>query len=133
MPASQRRGNWQHPSWFRNGGRNPISLVAETPRLGGELRGTVDLTTTGHASAAWFGSAGRDHRLLPNGFALLIDVDPATLLFALPPREGPLARFALPLPRDARLSGIRVHTQAVHLGGETEPVLSNAQDLVLGF
>ena len=46
---------------------------------------------------------------------------------------GPLATYDLPVPAQPTFAGFSLSTQALHLGGVQPWVLSNAQDLELGY
>lgn len=114
----------------RNAGTNPSSYTCTLPTLGQTWHGTVDLTTTGHDSAALFGALAPALVPLPSGEAILL----AGPLLALGPiTSGPSATFSIPLPSSAALVGFVLATQALHFGTAPGFALSNANDLTLGF
>lgn len=114
----------------RNAGANPTSYSCTLPILGQTWQGTVDLTTTGHDSAALFGALAPALVPLPSGQTILL----AGPLLALGPiASGPTATFSIPLPASAALAGFVLATQAIHFGTAPDFVLSNANDLTLGF
>jgi len=115
---------------YRNAGSNPSSYAAVPPLLGGTFTATVDLTTTGHTYAKLIGFRRPGEITLAGGQVLL--VDPTSPGGVLPLVPGPLAVFHVAVPSDPGLCGLRLSTQAVHLGGVTPFALSNAQDLVVG-
>jgi hypothetical protein len=115
----------------RNAGANPQSLGATLPILGSTWTATVDLATTGHASALLFAFDGPTDVTLGGGQRLLCANAGAGKLYqAVQP--GPLATFELAVPMDVALCGVGLCVQAAHLGGVTPFALSNALDLVLG-
>ena len=119
----------------RNAGTNPDSYtVTQPPIVGGPFAAEVDLAgTTGHNLALIAGYFGSLTLTLGGGQTLLIDItDPAGEVMGQPPTAGPIAYFNCDLPCDPGLPGIMVYSQAVHIGGAPF-VLSNAQDLVVGY
>jgi len=118
---------------YRNAGSNPSSYAATPPLLGATFTATVDLTTTGHAFAKLIGFGRPGEITLAGGQVLLVDpASPGGQLFGLPLVPGPLAVFHIAVPSAPGLCGLRLSTQAVHLGGGVPFALSNAQDLVVG-
>ena len=116
---------------MRNAGTNPQSLASGLPILGSTWTATVDLTTTGHASALLFAYDGQTSVTLGGGPVLLCASAGAGKLYqAVQP--GPLATFELAVPLDSALCGLGMSVQAAHLGGVMPFALSNALDLVLG-
>jgi hypothetical protein len=121
---------------FRNAGSNPASYDAVTlPVLGTTYSGEVDLAgTTGHSLALLVGYSTPLTLPLPGGQTLLVNVtDPNGELLRQTPLAGPVATFDIPVPSDVMLAGFEAFTQALHIGGGQPFVLSNAQDLALGF
>jgi hypothetical protein len=121
---------------FRNGGTNPASYtVSALPVLGDTFTGSVDLGgTTGHAAAMLLGYFTPMDLLLPGGQTLLVNVsDPNGEQLHKRAKLGPTALFHIPVPADPWLAGTAVYTQAVHIDLVNPWVLSNAQDLVLGY
>ncbi|MEW6072788.1 MAG: FG-GAP repeat protein [Planctomycetota bacterium] len=119
----------------RNAGPNPISHSAATlPVLGGTYTTTVDLAgTSGHDFAWLMGHGVPAATILAGGQVLLLDVsDPRDVLLLGAAQPGPLATFDVPVPADPACAGLRIATQAVHLGGVHPFALSNAVDLFLG-
>ena len=115
---------------FRNAGTNPVSYRASKPVLGSLWQARVDLGTTGHAFAGILVSFEAAQRTLPGGQVQLVE---APTWFRLPLRSGPTATWSIRVPSDPMLAGLRIATQAAHLFGERPFVLSNAQDLTLGY
>ena len=119
---------------LRNAGSNPASYTAVTlPELGGIYTGEVDLATTGHALAmlaAYYAPA-----TFPlGGNMVLVDIaHPAGELLGFPIQSGSLATFSFGIPPDPGFGGMQVYTQAIHVGAVFPYVLSNAQDLNVGF
>ena len=118
-------------SVFRNAGSNPASLSVDPPVLGTIVTASVDLTTSGHGFAALLFSPGQATIPFTGGLYLLTFV-PGTTLGVVPPRPGPLATFAFPVPNDVSYCGRELSVQAVHAGGLPQVALSNAQDLLFG-
>ncbi|MEW6072565.1 MAG: VCBS repeat-containing protein [Planctomycetota bacterium] len=123
----------------RNFGANPASFRARNgPALGGTSAAFVDLAgtngrPTGHTYATLAGYASPLTFVLPGGQTLLIDpTDPGAEILGWPVGVGPVAEFRFPIPDDPSLAGLRLFTQAAHLGGVSPFALSNALDLTLG-
>ena len=119
---------------YRNAGPNPSSYAVSTlPVLGGTYTGEVDLTTTGHG-LAMLAAFGAPATFMLGGNMVLVDIaHPAGELLGFPIESGPLATFRLGIPPDPVFSGIKVSTQAIHVGTVYPYVLSNAQDLSIGY
>ncbi len=134
--AVERGCGFPATTFFCNAGTNPASYTASTlPSLGGTYVGSVDLAgTTGHNLALLVGYFTPLSLLLTGGQTLLVNIaDPDGELLAQALTPGPTADFSIPIPGDPALCGIRLSTQALHLGGVTPFALSNAQDLGLGL
>jgi hypothetical protein len=114
----------------RNAGANPMSLASTLPILGSTWTATVDLTTTGHASAVLFAALGPIDVPLGRGRRLLCGGLSGVLYQAT--QSGPLATFTAAVPLDPAMCGFSLCVQAAHTGGVTAFALSNALDLVLG-
>ena len=116
----------------RTAGTNVDSFEVTAAPLGGTLNLTVDLTTTGHASAlivAYFGKA-----TLPFGTdVVLVDLfHPAGNVLPFPAFPGPVVNLPLGLPNNPSLCGVVVYAQAAHVDAVLPIRLSNAQDVFLG-
>lgn len=123
-------------SRIRTAGGNPASYhVTAPPVLGTTCSATVDLGgTTGHPRALLVGYATPLTLTLPSGSVLLVNVaDPRGELLGVAARPGPTASFSIWVPPVLEYAGYELATQALHFGGGSPPVLSNAQDLFLGF
>lgn len=120
---------------FRSAGANAANYSADPPILGATLTGTVDLGgTTGHDFALLVGFTTPLDFTLDGGQVLLVNtLDLGGEQLGQSMLSGPLAVFTVPVPCDVSYCGVSISTQAVHFGGVTPFVLSNAQDLVLGF
>jgi len=119
----------------RNAGTNPASYtVTQPPIAGGPFDAEVDLAgTTGHNYALIAGYLAPLTLTLPGGQTLLIDVtDPGGEVMGQLLTPGPIAYFHCDLPCDPGIVGVMVASQGVHVGGAVF-VLSNAQDLVVGY
>jgi hypothetical protein len=115
---------------FRTAGANVPSYSIEAPVLGRELTVTVDLRTTGHASAFVLASSVLAQTPMANGQFLFIRPNSAALLTA---RNGPIASWVLDVPKNIALVGQSLFTQAIHFGGGRRDVAySNAIELVFG-
>ena len=123
----------QASATFRNGGANPASYLATTlPILGTDYSATVDVGSTGNAMAALAGYRAPHSFSLGSGQHVLVDLSSPEYL-GFPIMLGPTARFSVAIPDDVTYLGYRIYTQAAHFGGPTPFLLSNAQDLVIGF
>ena len=115
---------------------NPDSLTTSAGQIGSPLSGTCDLSTTGHAMAAFFAFDAPARILLGGGQVLLCtDSTGVGELFTgsgLGPTAGPLATFEVLVPNDPGFCGMRLSIQAVHLFRTVPFALSNARDLTLG-
>ena len=124
-------------SVFRNSGANPASYTCAPLIFGGTLSATVDLSTTGHNFAVLFGFDSMVNVGLAGGQRLLcLDLGGSGEIFdgdGLGPIAGPSAVFTAPVPFDLSLCNFSFSSQAIHLGGVMPFMLSNAQDLTLGF
>ena len=101
--------------------------------LGTTFTASVDLTTTGHSLATLFAFDGAIDRVLGGGRHVLAgDVGGHGCLYrsTLP---GPIATFAIAVPADFALCGLRLSMQATHRGGVVPFALSNAIDLEIGL
>jgi hypothetical protein len=119
---------------FRNGGANPASYTAGSlPVLGSTYQALVDLAgTTGHTHAILVGYAAP--LSIPVGVPGTVLVNPTSReLLGFPLGLGPIATIDVAIPLDPALAGMEVFTQTAHIGGITPYILSNAQDLFLGF
>ena len=122
----------------RNAGTNPDSYRALPPRIGRTWQATVDLTTSGHREALVFGfespsSVTLGNVTLGNGQTLLaLDAGSGAQL-ATEVQPGPLASFSMEIPNAPSLLGLRLATQALHVGDVVPFALSNAQDLLVGL
>jgi hypothetical protein len=117
----------------RNAGTNPESYSATPPVLGSTFTGTVDLTTTGHAFALVVGYLSSLNLTLSGGQVVLVNVaDPVGEVLGFSIDAGPTAVFQATVPNDGALCGIRVYTQAIHVGGVIPFALSNAIDATVG-
>ena len=119
---------------FRNGGANPASYAAlSLPVLDGTYTAEVDLTVTGHSLAMLAGFAAPASFAL-GGNTVLVDIThPAGELLGFPIATGPLATFSFGIPPDPAFGGGALSTQAIHVGGVFPYVLTNAQDLCIGY
>jgi hypothetical protein len=118
---------------FRNAGTNPASYsVLTLPILGTDYETTVDLSMTGHPVAVLVGYAAPITMTLPGGRTALVDFSGPELL-GFPIATGSLASIDISIPDEVTFAGYVVFTQAVHTGGGSPYILSNAQDLVLGY
>ena len=110
-------------------------MAATLPVLGSTYTAVVDLLGTTDHDLAWLaGFATPFTFTLGGGQTLLVNAaDPCGELLGQVLVPGSVATFDLAVPAKPTLAGIRLCTQAVHLGGIQPWVLSNAQDLVLGF
>jgi hypothetical protein len=120
---------------FRNGGTNPSSYTVSGPPLMGEsFDAMIDVGSTGNALGELYAFAGPLSLTVGGTRTLLIDVThPAGELLALSPVAGPIATYTLPVPNDCGIFGVTAYTQAAHFGGGAPWVLSNAQDLTIGY
>lgn len=109
---------------------NPNSYTCSLPRLGQTWHANVDVGSTGHGFAIVFASSTAGSLPVAPGFTVLLG---APVLEFLPLSAGPVAAYAFPMPGDPGLAGFELSTQALHLGGAPTLLLSNAQDLRLGF
>ena len=109
---------------------NPNSYAWAVPLLGQTWNATVDVGSTGHLFAIVFASTSPGNLSLGPGFTVLLGGPMAEFL---PIAAGPQAAYALALPANATLAGFQLSTQALHFGGASSLLLSNAQDLTLGF
>jgi len=126
----------QASATVRTAGSNPNSYFANTlPVLGGTYTATVDLAaTTGHSHAWLIGFTSPVTFFFPGGQALLVDVFPPNVeMMGQPILPGPIVTYALSVPNDLILVGLRISSQAVHIGGGQPFALSNAQDLFAGY
>ena len=136
--------DWSEIMWFRNGpyaratdrnaGPNPSSYSAVTlPVLGDTYTGQVDLAMTGHG-LAMLAAFARPATFMLGGNMVLVDIaHPAGELLGFPIENGPVATFDFGIPPDPVFSGMEVFTPAVHVGAVFPYVLSNAQDLYIGY
>ena len=115
----------------RHGGVNSNSYGCTPPVLGESSLCWV-VPVTGHTASVVLGSSAPKVSPMPGGYRLLIDLSSSANTFTLPPLLWPEARFSLPIPNDPQLCGVKLYTQAVHIGGAPGLALSNAQDLTLG-
>lgn len=132
------RGIWDYQidyrarAFSRNGiGVNaPCLSSANDPVLGTTWNARIDGTAQPFAAQAIL--AIRDGAspgvLRPYGEVLL--AGNALFSFSKPHVDGPIA-FDLPIPGDAALAGVQVHSQGILFGGGIQ--LCNALDLTLGF
>jgi hypothetical protein len=123
-------------SSFRNADTNWHSHRAlNLPVLGTTYVCTVDLASTSGHSFAWLAGFGSPLNLpLGPHATLLVNIgDASGELLHQPIIAGPIATFRIAIPNEPALSGLRVYTQALQLGGLTPFHLSNAQDLILGY
>ena len=121
---------------FRNAGTNPASYSAVTlPVLGTSYSAAIDLAGTSGHNLAWLVGYGTPITLpLGGGQTLLVNTaDPSGELLGQAFLSGPVATYSLPVPADPAFAGFALSTQALHLGGVQPWVLSNAQDLLLGY
>ncbi len=119
----------------RNGGTNPASYtVSGGPVIGSAFQATIDVGSTGHALGQLVGFGGSfSFTLLSGGQTLLVNItDPGGELLAVSAAAGPIATYNIAVPADCALFGFSLSTQAVHFAGAPF-LLSNAQDLVVGF
>ena len=120
----------------RNAGANPVSYTASTAVLGGALRGTCDLTTTGHDLAVFFAFDAPANVVLAGGQVLLC-VEQARDGELFTGRgitlAGPMPSFSFPIPNDNSVCGTRLCTQVLHVAGTFPFALSNAQDVTVGL
>jgi hypothetical protein len=108
---------------------NVDSFRTGVPVLGRWLELSVDLTTTGHQAAVVLYSPNSTSVPVPSGGTLLSGLGGAE---TLPLTPGPIARWRVPVPNAPELAGLQLFAQAIHLGGQPDPALSNGIDLVLG-
>ena len=113
----------------RHAPANIPSLTITPPVLGASLHASVDLTMSGNSRCLVISSTTPASILLPSGQTLLCSLDGAEFL---PARGGPIATWALGVPNDPVLAGVRITTQALMFGGSPEHNLSNAMDLTFG-
>jgi hypothetical protein len=120
-------------STFRNAGTNPASYtIVKQGVLGCDLEVEVDCGSTGHSLAILAGYVGSATIALPYGQTVLCDpTSPEYLHF--PVATGPIASFAIAVPGDVAYAGFPLVTQAAHAGTVFPFLLTNAQDLTLGF
>jgi len=119
---------------YRNAGANPASYATNLPILGQELVGIVDLRgTPDHPFAMLFCFAGPLSWTDSLGRVVLTDINhPWGELFNLPLQSDLFSVFRFPIPNYAVLIGFECSAQAVHFGGVTPWIASNAQDFRLG-
>lgn len=109
---------------------NPNSYTCSAPVLGQTWNASVDVGATGHALAVVFAAVSPANVPVSPGFTVLLG---APVFEFLPVAAGPVAAYTLAMPMDPTLAGFQLSTQAVHVGGSPPLLLSNAQDLTLGF
>jgi hypothetical protein len=110
-------------------GANVASHSIPPAVLGRELPVTVDLQTTGHASAFVLASSVLAQIPVSNGQFLFVRPNSATLL---PTRSGPIASWTVDVPNNLTLVGLSLFTQAIHFGGRRDIAYSNAIVIVYG-
>ncbi len=116
-------------AFSRSAGTNLGCYAIRRPILGRRVQASVDLRASGNAAAVVMAALAPAQVALDGGQFLLIA--PASASF-LPERAGPLAAWALSVPNDPALAGLRLSTQALCFGGGNPPTFSNAMDLVFG-
>jgi len=118
----------------RSAGANPDSYAIGAPVIGTTIQASVDLSGTGHSLAGLFAYAQPTSVDLGGGSTLLVDAGSAGgELLRLPLKSGPVATYDIAIPPVGSLCGLAIYTQAVHVDPALPMVLSNAQDLILGF
>jgi hypothetical protein len=118
----------------RNAGSNPNSYtVSGAPIMGETMTASIDVASTGHTFGKLFGYSGPLTYTLGSRTILVDFTDVNGELLSLAPAVGPIATYDLLVPTDCAVAGFGLSTQAVHFGGGSPWVLSNAQDLVLGY
>lgn len=121
----------------RSAASNPeVYDVVDTPLLGSSFAVQVDSVAAGGSTSLLFAFDTPASLTLGGGQTLLaVDGGSGELFTGVgltPDFRGALDRYLVFVPNSGALCGVRLHTQAVVLG--TGPfVLSNAQDLVLGY
>ena len=120
---------------YRNAAPNPSSHSAVTlPELGGTYTAEVDLAGTTAHGAAMLAAFSAPASFALGGNVVLVDIThPAGELLGYPLATGPVASFSFGIPPDPVFGGMKVFTQAIHVGGVFPYVLSNAQDLFFGY
>ena len=113
----------------RNVGTNVNSYSTTRPVLGTTLIATVDLRTTGHASALLYGRQDQAQIAVGDGQYVLIQ---GGLVSELPMKSGSVVTWRIPIPNDASILGFELSTQALHVDPVKPYALSNAVDLTLG-
>lgn len=109
---------------------NPDSYTCSLPLLGQTWHANVDVGSTGHGFAIVFAALTTANVPLAPGLTVLLGTP---VLDFLPVASGPVANYAFAMPADPTLAGFQLATQALHLGFAPSLLLSNAQDLTLGF
>lgn len=121
----------------RSAASNPeVYEVVDPPLLGTTFLFQVDSAAAGGKTSLLFAFDAPASVMLGGGQTLLaLDAGSGELFTGAgltPGGIGPLDDYALFVPNDTALCGLRLHSQALVLGA-VPFVLTNAQDLVLGF
>lgn len=109
---------------------NPNSYTCSLPLLGQTWHANVDVASTGHAFAIVFASFSTANVPVAPGLTVLLG---APILEFLSVASGPIATYTFAMPSSPTLAGMLLSTQALHFGIGPALLLSNAQDLTLGF
>ncbi len=114
----------------RNIAPNPNVYTATAPVIGAPVTFTVD--TQGNPFAVIIGTSAPLEQRSDTGYWFLITPHPPRLL-SIGPLAGPIAQATQVVTNDPSLCGTTIYTQARLIGPQDRFVLTNSQDLTLGF